>query len=548
MALAQSNSRGAIKHQLDAVRSAITSVIGAISIDTESSRKLKSFLQQTSQSSSSDSDDLSLKAFQPQAKMVAYESKSGGIIQTVKDMQAKAEEELSALRKKEMGEAHNFKVLEQGLNGEIEHSKEKLAAATSAKSAAAEAQSTAEGDLAETSKTKAADEEYSSNLKTECEETASAWAERQKSAKEEMGAIDKAKEILVSGVTAFSQMGAKTQHQSDFVSDEDTLSESDEVRTKLAKKFQSLGKKFHSFALMQMAGAAASDPFVKIRGLIEDMLAKLIKEAQEEASQKAFCDEEQGKSLTAQKEKMAKIDKYQTRIDQAEATITELTDAVKTLEAEISEIDKSQAEATKIRTQENTDNTKAMKEFKESADAVIAAIGVLKSYYSGSLLQVSARTSSKQPAFGGAKSDTGSSIISVLEVAESDFTRLYAETETEEDQAAAAYEKLSEENKVSKATKESDAKAKQSEIKSLTVQVSHSKEDHASTSSELDAVNAYLEKLKPQCESKAMSYEERKAAREAEISGLKEALEILEGKGVAMLFQSEKSFRGFRRV
>merc|ERR1719428_444287 len=295
-------------------------------------------------------------------------------------------------------------------------------------------------------------------------------------------------------------------------------------------------------------GAAASDPFVKIRGLIEDMLARLMEEAAEEASQKAFCDEEQGKSLTAQKEKMAKIDKYQTRIDSGEATIAELTEAVKTLEAEVAEIDKAQAEATKIRTTENTDNTKAMKEFKESADAVIAAIGVLKSYYEGSLLQVSARTSSKQPAFGGAKSDTGSSIISVLEVAESDFTRLYAETETEEDQAAAAYEKLSEENKVSKATKEADAKAKESEIKSLTVQVSHSKEDHASTSSELDAVNAYLEKLKPQCESKAMSYEERKAARDAEISGLKEALEILEGKGVAMLFQSDKKFMGFRRV
>merc|ERR1719399_1773157 len=551
MALAQSNSRGAIKHQLDAVRSAITSVIGAISIDTESSRKLKSFLQQTSQSSSSDSDDLSLKAFQPQAKMVAYESKSGGILQTVKDMQSKAEAELSDLRKKEMGEAHNFKVLEQGLNGEIEHGKEKLSAATSAKSAAAEAQSTAEGDLAETSKTKAADEEYSSNLKTECEETASSWAERQKSAKEEMGAIDKAKEILVSGVTAFSQMGAKTQHQSDFVSDEDSMSESDEVRAKLAKKFRQLGKKFHSFALMQMAGAAASDPFVKIRGLIEDMLTKLMQEAQEEASQKAFCDEEQGKSKAAQKEKMAKIDKYQTRIDGGEATIAELTDAVKTLEAEIAEIDKAQAEATKIRTTENVENTKAMKEFKESADAVVKAMGVLKSYYEGAFLQTGAKTQSKAkapPAFGGAKSDTGSSIISVLEVAESDFTRLYAETETAEDEAASAYEKLSEENKISKATKLADAKAKESEIKSLTVQVGHSKEDAASTSSELDAVNAYLEKLKPQCEEKAMSYEERKAAREAEISGLKEALEILEGKGVAMLFQSDKKFMGFRRV
>merc|ERR1719313_3189568 len=175
-------------------------------------------------------------------------------------------------------------------------------------------------------------------------------------------------------------------------------------------------------------------------------------------------------------------------------------------------------------------------------------MGVLKSYYEGAFLQTGAKTQAKRPEFGGAKSDTGSSIISVLEVAESDFTRLFAETETSEDEAAAAYEKLTEENKVSKATKLADAKAKQSEIKSLTVQVSHSKEDHASTSSELDAVNAYLDKLKPQCEEKAMSYEERKAAREAEIEGLKEALSILEGKGVAMLFQSDKKFMGFRRV
>merc|ERR1719158_218416 len=105
-----------------------------------------------------------------------------------------------------MGEVHEFKVLEQGLNGEIEHSKEKPSAATKAKAAAEEAQSKAEGDLAETTKTKAADEEYSTTLKTECETTASEWAARQKSAKDEMAAIDKACEILETGVTALSQV------------------------------------------------------------------------------------------------------------------------------------------------------------------------------------------------------------------------------------------------------------------------------------------------------------------------------------------------------
>merc|ERR1719164_347546 len=102
------------------------------------------------------------------------------------------------------------------------------------------------------------------------------------------------------------------------------------MRQKLVRTIQRLGKKFHSFGLMQLASVASSDPFVKIRGLIEDMIAKLLKEAQEEATQKAFCDKEMGASKTSQAQKTATLDKLQTRIDGADATIAELTEAVKT--------------------------------------------------------------------------------------------------------------------------------------------------------------------------------------------------------------------------
>merc|ERR1719421_2738501 len=324
MALVQGGKRKEAKKELKAVSMALTSIVGAISIDTESTRKLKSFLQQSS--ADSDNDDLSLK--QPQAKMVAYESKSGGIIQTVKDMQAKAESELSDLRKKEMADAHEFKMLESNLQAEISHNAEKTATATKSKASAEESKATAEGDLAETTKTKAADTEYSADLKTECELAASEWAARQASAKEEMAAIDKAKEILTTGVVAFVQSGSKLTKKADFDDDSESDAAS-EVRVKLVKKIQSLGKQFHSFGLMQLASVAGSDPFVKIRGLIEDMIAKLLKEAQEEATQKAFCDEEMGKSKKSKDEKTATIDKLQTRIDGASATIAELTEAIK---------------------------------------------------------------------------------------------------------------------------------------------------------------------------------------------------------------------------
>merc|ERR1719449_342740 len=229
-----------------------------------------------------------------------------------------------------MTDAHEFKMLDSNLNAEISHNMEKTSAATKSKASAEESQATAEGDLAETVKTKAADEEYSTTLKSECEMAASEWAARQASAKEEMAAIDKAKEILVSGVVAFLQSGSKlSTKKADFDDDDSESDATSEVRVKLVKKIQSLGKKFHSFGLMQLASVAGSDPFVKIRGLIEDMIAKLLKEAQEEATQKAFCDTEMGKSKASQAEKTETLGKLSARIDGASSTIAENTEAIK---------------------------------------------------------------------------------------------------------------------------------------------------------------------------------------------------------------------------
>jgi len=517
-----------VRREIAALKVTVSALIGAAGIDAESTRKLKSFIQQTEAQSEGTNDDLELK--QPQAKAVAYESKSGAIVDMIKEMQEKVEGELSALRKKEMGEAHEFKMLEQNLNNEITHSKEALAAASSTKSQAAEDLAKAEGDLVATEKTKAADSSYAEELKTECETKATEWEARQTSAKQELGALDKAKSILAEGVKALVQVQSTRRSSSKSLSlNFDDMDAVSDARSRISKKLHGMGVKFHSFALMQLASVAASDPFVKIRGLIEEMIASLLKQAEEEASQKAFCDEEMGKSKKSQDDKTSKIDKYQARMDKASTAMEELNLSIKELQAEVAEIDKAQAEATQVRTQESEDNHKAMKDFKDSADAVIAAIGVLKSFYEGgALLQTSSKAHAKQPEFGGAKSDAGGSIISVLEVAESDFTSLFAETETAEQQAADAYEKLTTDNKISKATKEAEVKGKESEVKGLTVTLEQSKEDHASTSAELDAVLAYIDKLKPQCESKAMSYEEKVAKRNAEIEGLKEALSILE--------------------
>merc|ERR1719263_29388 len=98
-----------------------------------------------------------------------------------------------------------------------------------------------------------------------------------------------------------------------------------------------------------------------------------------------------------------------------------------------------------------------------------------------------------------------------------------------------------------KATKSMEIKGKQSELKQLRTSISDTSEDKEGFAEELDAVNAYLDKLKPQCETKVPSYAEIKAKRDAEIQGLKEALDILSGDGVPAFVQTGLYLRA-RRV
>ena len=211
------------------------------------------------------------------------------------------------------------------------------------------------------------------------------------------------------------------------------------------------------------------------------------------------------------------------RIEKATASIAELKVQIKALQEQMAAMDQAEAEATALRQKEKAEFEKASSDYKVSAEAVAKAISVLQSYYSqGSFVQTK-----QAPELGGAQSDIGATIVSMLEVAESDFTRLLAEAEASEKAAQASYDKLAKENAVARAANTEEVKGKENEVGRLDMSLLNYKEDHESTSKELDAVLEYLDKLKPQCETKVMSYAERKARREAEIEGLKEALEIL---------------------
>merc|ERR1719482_1971655 len=432
------------------------------------------------------------------------------ILSTLGEMEDKAETSLTEVRKGEAEAQQSHMLLKQGLENEIKNMKKEKDESTSRSASTAQKLAEAEKDLATEQKGLAEDTTYLRDLKRDCQSRAQEFEVQTKDNNAELTALGKAKAILLKKFAALVQTGAKTTVSARNDAEDD-------AKARVLKSIEQLGKKLHSTALVSLSYRAASDPFGKVRSMIEDMIAKLLQEAAEEATQKAFCDKEIGESKKSKDEKQGKLDKVNARLEKAESTIATLTEQITTLSKEVAESDAALAEATALRTKEKTTFKAVEKDLSESQEACAAATEVLREYYEGaSLIQTGQKTKSQTDEQGD-----GSGILGMLEVAKSLSATGLAEARTVEKQSQTEYDKLAADSKMLKTTKELEIKGKQSEVGSLKTTVSDLGSDKESITGELDAVLAYLDKLKPQCEVKVPSYEERKAAREQEIEGLK---------------------------
>merc|ERR1719410_1306085 len=153
------------------------------------------------------------------------------------------------------------------------------------------------------------------------------------------------------------------------------------------------------------------------------------------------------------------------------------------------------------------------------------ALKVLKEYY--------ASDAAHDAAVGA-----GGGIISLLEVCESDMTKMLASLTYNEEAAVTEYERITKENEIEKTTKDQDVAYKLKESKQLDKESSDNSADRSAVQAELDAVLEYLAGMEAQCIAKPETYAERSRRRAAEIAGLKEALGILESE-TALVQRSE---------
>jgi chromosome segregation ATPase len=254
------------------------------------------------------------------------------------------------------------------------------------------------------------------------------------------------------------------------------------------------------------------------------MIAKLESEASADATEKAYCDEELSKSTAKKSDLDDEIAKLSTKIDQASSASATLKSEVKELQAELATMEKEQADSTKWRADEHAEYLVSKADLEAGVAGVRKALDVLRSYYGGAaFVQQPAPPAKFEKATGA-----GESIIGILEVCESDFATDLAKVETAEADSQSTYDAATQEYKITKAQKDQDEKYKTQEFTTLDKTVSELSSDRDTAGTELAAVEEYLAKLKDRCIAKPESYAERKARRDAEITGLKEALSVLE--------------------
>merc|ERR1719392_275997 len=103
---------------------------------------------------------------------------------------------------------------------------------------------------------------------------------------------------------------------------------------------------------MRASHRAGDNPFAKVEGLIQDMIERLEKEAEADATEKAFCDKEMAETEEKKADKEAAIQKLSTEIDSMSAKSAKLKEEVATLQKELAALARAQAEMDKLRGEE----------------------------------------------------------------------------------------------------------------------------------------------------------------------------------------------------
>jgi len=462
--------------------------------------------------------------------VAAYEFQSGGIVALLEKFLKKFQGELEEVETEERNQSNNFDLEMINLSNTIDYLKKEIEEKSVLKAKRSKESAQAKGDLASTRKELAEDEKTLSDMKATFAAKSEQFAANQEVRTAELEAIGKAIEIIsdpkVSG--SYGEHVNLLQGKTSLLQIRSARSRVNS-RSRVVAFLQKKAALLSSTALKTLASQVESNPFDKVVKMIEDLVAKLKEEAAAEAEHKQWCDEQLHDNKIKREKKTAKVNKLTASIEGLTQDIAAMGKKVQTLKSEQVELTMAMSKATTQRQTEKSTNADTMADAAAGEGACKAALVVLKEFYAsqGSFLQQ--KQAPEMAAYSGMSSAKGG-VVGMLEVITSDFARLFADTKASEQAGATEYDSFMKDATGSKDSKhklevKTSLKKDQTEFEK-----GQTSEDLESTQAELNSANEYYGNLKPVCLEVHVSFEERAAARQAEIQALKEAYGILDQK------------------
>lgn len=522
----------------------------------------------------------------------AYEFQSGGLVDMLKKLAADFKKKLGNCQIEEKNSMHAANMVVQDLTDSIAHKSSDRGEKSAIRQAKLGEKAKKNKQLMATQSAKQEDEATLSDVTVECEEKGLSFKEKQKLRQEEIQALDEATRILqskdVAGNAEKHLELAQTPLTSMFAQLR-SASQSENIRRDVREFLSLEGRRLHSKSLEFLSQKIASDPFAKVKKLIDDLITRLLEESHADADHEGYCDKEFGQSKITRNRLNDEIDQLDAAVEGNRANIMDLTSSIKNLDKEVAELVAAMGEATEMRNAEHKTNKATVADAVAAQKAVQAATAVLKTYYAKAaqataLIQINSPVKFNSPAwqqlanpdfetsdkglidggvtntelsasgstprvdtghrsgmqtFGGStftgQQDEAGGVLAMLEIIMSDFLSLETDTNSQESAAARAHKNFMTEATKNKATKMRNVALNKQDVVAANAKLTRDVADLKSTQDELLAADRYYEKLVPQCIDKGMTYDEKTAARAAEIKSLKEALDILNREDVATL-------------
>merc|ERR1719183_2303642 len=260
----------------------------------------------------------------------SYAPQSGEIFGILTQMKETFESNLSPSQKDEMAAQKAYEELKAAKEAEIAAANDSLDKKTQELADTDEKNANAKEDLENTKNSLAADEQFLMMLKEKCQMTDQEFEERQKTRQLEMEAVSKALAILSSDDA--HDLFTKTFNPALLQKESEKESASNsERRSQASQLLRAVAQKLNSPRLATIALKVRLDAFTRVKKAIDDMIAQLLQEKQDEIKHKDFCVEEfNSNQLQTEKKERQKSDLV-AKIEDLTMTIDTLTKEIETL-------------------------------------------------------------------------------------------------------------------------------------------------------------------------------------------------------------------------